>query len=129
LTDYVGANFDVGEAVGPEAVVVTCRAGGAISKGVFVKLSDGQDFTVVTATAGSTVYGAAMRAAAAAGEYIPVCAFGRVKMTAGAAVTAGNRVESNASGLPQNVTTGEVAGRAVQSGVANDQIVIFVGRA
>ena len=85
MTDYVGANFDVGEAVGPEAVVVTCRAGGAISKGGFVKLSDGQDFTVVTATAGSTVYGVAERAAAAAGEYIPVCAFGRVKMTAGAA--------------------------------------------
>lgn len=143
MTDYVGDNFDLGEAIGPEAVIHTCKSGGAITKGDFVKLSDAQDFTVAAAGANDDVFGVAMKAASAAGEYIPVCIFGRVKMECGGTVTAGNAVASNSEGLPvdaadQSVDEGgtatytiyynHVAGVAVQSGADGDYVIIFVGR-
>lgn len=142
MTDYVGANFDVGEALGPEAVIDTCKAGGAITKGDFVKLSDGQDGTVVAAGANDDVYGVSTKAAVSE-EYFPVLTFGRTKMECGGTVTAGNAVASNAEGLPVNVADqavdengtatytiyyNHVAGIAVQSGVDGDFVIIFVGR-
>jgi len=143
VTDYVGGNVDLGETIGYEAVVITCKAGGAITKGVFVKLSDGQDLTVVPAAANDDVLGVAMKAASASGEYIPVCVFGRVKMECGGTVTAGNAVASNSEGLPVDVSDRDVdeagsdtytiyynhvAGIALQSGTDGDHVIIFVGR-
>ncbi|MFQ6094702.1 MAG: capsid cement protein [Candidatus Bathyarchaeia archaeon] len=144
MTDYVGSQIDLGEAVAPvPPIMLTCKSGGAITKGDFVKLSDAQDFTVVSAGANDDVLGVAAKAASAAGEYIPVCIFGIVKMEAGGAVTAGNAVASNSEGLPvdvadQSVDEGgtakytiyynHVAGVALQSGSDGDHILIFVGR-
>jgi len=144
LTDYVGANFDLGETLGPEAVIVTCLSGEAITKGDFVKLSDATTFAVVAATAESVIFGVAMKATTGSGEYIPVCVFGRVKMECGATVTAGYPVKSDSAGLPLNATVSRavdeggsatytiylanVGGIALQSGVDGDYIVVFVGR-
>ena len=143
MADYVGDNVSPGEAVGPEVVVQTCRSGEAIQKGVFVKLSDGHDLTVVRAGENDDVLGVAMRSASGAGEYIPVCVFGRVKMECGGTVTAGNAVASNSEGLPVDVSDQEVdeggtgqytiyynhvAGVALQSGGDGDYVMIFVGR-
>lgn len=108
-------------------MLVTCRAGVAITKGRFVKLSDSVDFTVVTAGAGEVVFGVAGKAASAAGDYIPVCVFGRVKMDTGGNITAGNRVQSDAAGLPVVHSTGAVAGVATQTAVSGDEIVVFLG--
>lgn len=145
MTDYVGSQVDLGETVGPAPtpVILTCKSGGAITKGDFVKMSDAQDFTVAAADADADVLGVAMKSAAGAGEYIPVCVFGIVKMEAGGTVTAGNAVASNSEGLPVDVAdqsvdeggTGKytiyynhVAGIALQSGVDGDYVLIFVGR-
>ena len=140
----MGSQVDLGEAVGPTPpTILTCKSGGAITKGDFVKLSDGQDFTVVAAGANEDVLGVAMKAAQGSGENIPVCIFGIVKMEAGGTVTAGNAVASNAEGLPVDVADqavdeggtakytvyyNHVAGIALQSGVDGDYILIFVGR-
>ena len=144
MTDYVGSQVDLGEAVGlAPPVILTCKSGGAITKGDFVKLSDATDFTVVAAGANADVLGVAMKAASASGEYIPVCIFGVVKMEAGGTVTAGNAVASNAEGLPVDVADqavdeggtakytiyyNHVAGIALQSGSDGDKVLIFVGR-
>ena len=144
MTDYVGSQIDLGEAVGPVApTILTCKSGGAITKGDFVKLSDAQDFMVVAAGANEDVLGVAMKAASGSGEYIPVCVFGVVKMEAGGTVTAGNAVASNSEGLPVDVADqavdeggtakytiyyNHVAGIALQSGVDGDYVLIFVGR-
>ncbi|RJS67918.1 hypothetical protein CW680_01080 [Candidatus Bathyarchaeota archaeon] len=144
MADYVGSQVGLGETVGPvPPVILPCKAGAAITKGDFVKLSDAQDFTVVAAGANDDVLGVAMKEAQAAGEYIPVCVFGIVKMECGGTVTAGNAVASNSEGLPVDVADqpvdeggtatytiyyNHVAGIALQSGGDGDYVLIFVGR-
>jgi len=146
VTDYVGANFDEGEMIG-EGVVITCKAGGAITKGRFVKLSDATDLTVTQiSTAGDPVLGVAMKAASAAGEYIPVCIRGVVKMKLGTVtgtLAAGSAVDSDANGQPdafadQAVNEGGTAtytiyynrkaGVTLQSGVTGDLIMVLMGK-
>jgi len=145
LTDFVGANFDEGEMLG-EGVVITCKAGAAITKGRFVKLSDATDMSVMTATATSNVLGVAMKAASAAGEYIPVCVRGDVKMKLGTVtgtLAAGSAVKSNANGLPEALADQAVneggtatytiyynakAGITLQSGQTGDLIRVLVGK-
>jgi len=146
MADYVGANFDEGEMIG-DGIVVTCKAGGAITKGRLVKLSDATDLTVAQiATAGDPPLGVAMKAASGAGEYIPVCVRGIVKMKLGTVtgtLAAGSAVDSDANGLPdafadQAVNEGGTAtytiyynrkaGVTLQSGVTGDLIMVLVGR-
>jgi len=145
MTDYVGANFDLGEMIG-DGVVITCLAGGVITKGQFVKLSDATDLTVVAATDKANVLGVAMKAASS-GEYIPVCVRGLVKMKLGSAVSgtlaAGKALKSDADGLPDALADQAVneagsatytiyynakAGIPLQSGVAGDYVMVLVGK-
>jgi len=144
MTDYVGANFDLGEMIG-DGVVITCKAGGVIAKGSFVKLSDATDLSVVAATDKANVLGTAMKAAAASGEYIPVCVRGIVKMKLGSAVSgtlaAGTALRSDADGYADKLADQAVneggsatytiyynakAGVSLQSGVAGDYIMVLV---
>lgn len=146
MTDYVGANFDAGEMIG-DGVVITCKAGGAITKGTFVKLSDATDLGVVTATDKANVLGVAMKAASASGEYIPICVRGLVKMKLGSAVSgtlaAGKALKSDADGLPDALADQAVneagsatytiyynakAGIPLQSGQAGDYVMVLVGK-
>jgi len=145
MADYVGANFDEGEMLG-EGIIITCKAGEAITKGRLVKLSDATDMSVVTATAKSNVLGVAMKAALAAGEYIPVCVRGEVKMKLGTVtgtLAAGSAVCSNANGLSEALADQAVneggtatytiyynakAGITLQSGVTGDLIRVLVGK-
>jgi len=145
-TDYVGADFDEGEMIG-DGVVITCKAGASITKGRLVKLSDATDLTVAQiSTAKDPPFGVAMKAASAAGEYIPVCVRGVVKMKLGTVtgtLVAGSAVLSNNAGLPEALADQAVneagsatytiyynakAGVTLQSGVTGDLILILVGK-
>jgi len=145
MTDYVGANFDAGEMIG-DGVVITCKAGGAIAKGQFVKLSDATDLTVVAATDKANVLGTATKAASS-GEYIPVAVRAVVKMKLGSAVSgtlaAGTALKSDADGYADKLADQAVdeggsatytiyynakAGVSLQSGVAGDYIMVLVGK-
>ena len=146
MTDRA-TSFTEGEMVG-KGVVVTCKSGGAITKGRFVKLSSGtgETPTVVTADAYANVFGVALKAASAANEYIPVLVRGITKMTLGTVtgtLAAGSAVRSNANGLPEALSDQSVdeggsstytiyynakAGVTMQDGVTGDKVLVLVGK-
>lgn len=87
---------DLGELVGP-GIVISMLAGGTITKGQVVKLSDVTTLEVVAGTAGCTPIGVALKAASS-GQQVPVCVHGPVKVGIGAAVTAGVQVKCDDDG-------------------------------
>ena len=146
MVDYA-PSFTEGEMVG-KGVIVTCVSGGAITKGRFVKLSSGTGETPTVVVCGNyeNVFGVALKAAAGAGEYIPVLVRGIVKMTLGTVsgtLAAGSAVRSNANGLPEALQDQAVdeggtatytiyynakAGVTMQNGATGDKILILVGK-
>lgn len=85
------------------ADIITCKSGAAIAKGLLVKLSvamgaDSNPTVIITAATGDVAYGVALKAALAAGEYIPVLKVGWVKLSAGAAITLGAILKATSAG-------------------------------
>lgn len=116
-------------AVEESVVSITIEAGGDLSAGQykFVTLaSDGQ--VDLTASAGGAALGVLQNAPAAAGEPAQVAIAGRVKVTAGGTFTAGDKIQSDASGdAIGGVTTADHAlGYALESAVAGDVVAIVL---
>lgn len=82
-------------------------------------------FTGATCAAGAAAMGA-FRTDAAVGEYITVEQIGTALVIAGATLTAGAAVESDANGHAVVHTTGVVIGRAVNAGAAGSAVEIFL---
>ncbi|MEM2910408.1 MAG: DUF2190 family protein [Nitrososphaerota archaeon] len=84
-------NSEVGDLVSPrgESIVLSFKAGAAITKGDPVYLAD-QD-TVVPATAARDCVGIALENASE-DDYVPVCILGVVKVVAGATISRGQAV-------------------------------------
>lgn len=82
---------NVGDLISPrdESVVLSFKAGAAISKGDPVYLIDRD--TVAPATAPTNCIGIALENVSE-GEYVPVCVLGVVKVVAGAAISMGQAV-------------------------------------
>ena len=92
---------------------VTCRAVGAVTGKTLVKLVTGgadQAPHVSTAGAGDVAYGVAGWDAAD-GEKVTIYRRGVLSITAGAALTAGARVEPGANGAAVAATTGTPVGQ------------------
>lgn len=95
MTDLF-SELDVGEALEAQ-LVLSFKSEAAIAKGSPVKMSThtaGEIGSVAGCSAGDKAIGIAMRAAAAAGEYIPVLIVGVVKVTADGAISVGNPVKA-----------------------------------
>jgi len=75
-------------------IVSLFKATAAVSKGTLVQLTG--DLEVQPAVANSDPIGVALKDAAS-GEYVPICVHGVCKVKAGAAVTRGKAVKSDAS--------------------------------
>ena len=143
MVDYA-PEVDLGEMVG-EGIVITCKAASAITKGQLVKLSDGTDLSVTSATAKSNVLGVAMKSANS-GEYLPVLVRGVTKLTLGTVtgtLPAGSALCSDDEGKPialedQDVNEGGTdtytiyynakIGVSLQSGTTGDSILVLIGR-
>ena len=103
-----------------DTLTLTRRAAGAITDGRFVTISGNQ------AGADDQVLGVAM-SDAAAGKGFPVLALGTVQMTAGAAISAGDAVISDANGLPVPKGSGaNVIGVALDDAAAGDAVTILI---
>jgi len=93
---------EVGQCINEEdAVIKSFVAGGAITKGYPVKFSDKNVWPpeVVAAGAGERSIGVALKAAAAAGDVIPVAVDNAmVKVTLGAAMACGAALKTAANG-------------------------------
>lgn len=115
-------------AVEESVVSITIEAGGDLSAGQykFVTLaSDGQ--VDLTASAGGAALGVLQNAPAAAGEPAQVAIAGRVKVTAGGTITAGDKVQSDASGDALLAATGDhVLGYAAESAVDGDVFAVIL---
>lgn len=123
---------------------LTGRATGAIGSGKFVRfsgafeggplldistplspLTGGNNFRVALCGAGAKASGVAAFDAAADGDKILCYGPGEiVPMTAGAAITGGDEVESNASGNPIPLASGRPNGQAVAT--AGNGTVVYV---
>jgi hypothetical protein len=104
---------------------VTLEAGGDLSAGqlLFVDVAaDGQ--VDVVASAGADAIGVLQNDPAAAGRAASVAVLGVSKVVAGAAVTAGARVQSDASGRAIAAATGDVVlGRALTAASAAGEVI------
>lgn len=101
----------------------TFIAQGAVTKLTFVK-PHASERGVVAAGAGEAAVGVALLDGTA-GVPIGVVTEGRVKVTAGGAVTAGGNVASDANGEVVNATTGDIIlGTAMETGVDNQVVTI-----
>jgi hypothetical protein len=119
-----------GDLMGPECIVIKVAAGGAVKVGELVHIeSDG--YWDKTADADTGKFGVALDAAAAEGDPIRVCIYGRVRVaTSAAAINAGDYVEADAGKVKAAALTnyGEVVGTAMTSvGAAGGEITVFVG--
>lgn len=100
----------------------TYTASAAISQFTFVTLPDANN-RVATLATGTRSAGVALAATTAAGQVLPVAYDGRVQVLAGAAITAGAAVMSNAAGRAITATaTNVVLGYAIE-GAANNQVI------
>lgn len=91
MTDLSGKTWmAIGETDDPNAVIETYLAGAAITKGDPVYLSATE--TVTGAAAAQDCIGIAVKSQATVGGPVPVLIKGRVKVTAGGAITLGKRV-------------------------------------
>lgn len=105
---------------------ITCRATTAITARTLVTIAgnradDGRDnIAVRTAAAGDPVLGVAVETAAA-GQLVGIARDGVLVATAGAALTAGQRVQAGADGKVVPLTTGAPFGLAV-TGAAADAV-------
>lgn len=104
---------------------VTLEAGGDLSAAqfTFVELaSDGQVDQV--ASAGGDAVGVLLNDPAAAGRAAEVAIMGIAKVKAGAALTAGDRVQSDASGKAITAASGDIVlGRALDTAAAADELI------
>lgn len=92
-------------------------AGAAIAAYTLVKQSTADDVVIATAAATDLVIGATQDVAPAAGERVDIAVIGITFITAGAAITRGSRLMSDASG--RVITAAAAAGSNVMTvGVA-----------
>jgi hypothetical protein len=91
MTDQTGkTGMAIGETDDPNAIIETFYAAAAITKGDPVYLSAAE--TVTTAAAAQDCIGVAVKTQATVGGPVPVLTKGRVKVTAGEAITLGKAV-------------------------------------
>ena len=103
-----------------DILTLTRRAAGAITDGRFVTVAGTQ------AGADAQVLGVAM-SDAAAGEDFPVLALGTVQMVAGAAISAGDAVISDANGQPVPKGSGtNVIGVALNDAQPGEPVTILI---
>jgi Uncharacterized conserved protein (DUF2190) len=106
----------------------TYTASAAIAQFVFVTMPDANN-KVATLASGTRSAGVALAAAAGDGSVLPVAYDGRVQVLAGASITAGAAVMSNASGRAITATaTNTVLGYAIEGGANNQVITIELAR-
>lgn len=118
---------------------ITGHATAAITGGRFVDISaapasgpalntatDGANLKVATCGAGARSFGVAGYDAAASGDKIPVHAQpgSIVPVTAGGTVTAGQEVESDATGRAITLATGKACGKAVTSATVGNPVYV-----
>jgi len=90
------------------AKIVKYRAGGAVTKNTFVKLSSGKTATQTSATATDTI-GVQLNTTTTDGDIALVCVEGECEVTAGEAVVAGEYIRPGASGFAEGAdATGNV---------------------
>ena len=116
---------------GPQ-ISITLKSAAAVTQFECVTIasqSDGECADV--ASAGAQVTGIAQNAASAAGESVKVCVFGVSMVKAGAAITKGASLQSDATGRVIAATTAdEVCGVALEAAAAaGDLIPMIVGYA
>jgi hypothetical protein len=121
---------ELGEPVNPEeACIITCKAGGTISKGQVVAISAAfavPDGPTVTAWSSGAAFGVATRDASS-GDSVPVLVYGLVKVTAGGSVSAGARLEPGTGGKVVTLSSGVEIGRAMTGASADgDTLLIWV---
>jgi len=97
----------------------TFEAGGDLSAGQFKFVTLAADGQVdITAAAGGNAIGVLLNNPAAAGRAATVCVSGSVMITCGGAITAGDQIQSDASGDALLAATGDVVlGYAREDGV------------
>ena len=100
----------------------SAEAGAAVARRRFVKINANEQG--VQAGAGETVVGASM-VDAGVGEVLEI-ANGIVMVEAGAAITAGSAVESDANGKAITKTTGNVAGIAMTNASNGSLVSVLI---
>ena len=98
-------------------------AGGAVTKSLFVKFSSGD--IVKAAAAGDNVVGVNERIDIADTERIDVIHSGPAELVIGAAVTAGDRLisDANGKGIPTAAGTDVIGAIALEDGTADGDII------
>lgn len=102
-------------------------AGAAISQYRAVKLDSTEGQVIASAAIADLTIGASMEAATASGQLIPVQQFGKVKLTASAAISLGDQVMVTAAGAGKISTaagaTAKSIGVALQAAGADGDII------
>jgi hypothetical protein len=113
-------------AVEESVVSITIEAGADLSAGQYKFVTVASDGQVdLTASAGGAAIGVLQNAPDAAGVPATVAIAGRVKVTAGGTVAAGNKVQSDASGDAIVAASGDtVLGYALQAADDGDVFAI-----
>ena len=113
-------------AVEESVVSITIEAGADLSAGQYKFVTVAADGQVdLTASAGGAAIGVLQNAPDAAGVPATVAIAGRVKVTAGGSVSAGDKVQSDASGDALTALTGDtVLGYALQDADDGDVFAI-----
>jgi hypothetical protein len=111
-------------AIEESVVSITVEAGGNLSSDQYKFGTIASDAQVdLTASAGGEAHGVIYNAPSAAGEACQLAIAGRVKVTAGAAVAAGAKVQSDASGLGITAASGDhVLGTALSAASASGDV-------
>lgn len=104
------------------------KSGGTIAINRFVKQDTTQDRAVLQAAAASDQFFGTSTEAGTSTNFIGVQGYGIAKVEAGAAVSRGDQVTSDASGRAVTAATGNnVAGKALQAaGAAGDIIEVYL---
>lgn len=102
-------------------------AGAAISQYRLVKLDTTEGRVIATTAITDVAQGASMNSAAALGDLVAVQNFGKVKLTASAAITLGDQVMPTASGAGKISTssgaTARTIGIALQAAGADGDVI------
>jgi hypothetical protein len=130
-----------------DGLTITCNAPAAgVTEGAFVEFdtSVASQIIVKDSTADSFGWGMALKAAASAGEAVPVLVYGLVKVVGtGSTVSAGGSIMSTSTALtvkPSTITTAtdaryvggssRILGMAMQgTSNATDKFIMFIGKA
>lgn len=104
------------------------KANATVNANRFCKVdTSGQNLTIQCAAGTDYAVGVSLKSALA-GESVELQAFGKAKLTAGAAIAAGAQVTSDASGRAITVAAGNVSHgiAAYAAGAAGDTIDVFL---